>query len=278
MRAIVLSDIYSFTLLMSIYKNDNPQCFYDALRSVVNSTLLPHEVVIVEDGEIPDSLSAIIFEFEHQLPIKRVKLEKNLGLGKALSIGLLQCSHEWIARFDSDDICHPLRFEKQLAYIERNENVGLVGSWIAEFETDPENGHAYRKTPSSHQVIIEYAKSRNPFNHMTVMYRKKAVLSAGSYQDDYLYEDYALWVRMIKNGCVTANIPEVLVYARTGNGMEIRRGGLKYAKSEVKAQYSFYKLGFLSIAELVRNLAIRVPVRLLPGSFRKFIYRKTLRR
>ncbi|MFM5867650.1 glycosyltransferase [Aeromonas caviae] len=273
-----MSGFYNFTLLMSVYKNDNPHHLYDALLSVVNCTLLPHEVVIVEDGEISNLLSETISEFEHKLPIKRIPLERNLGLGKALSIGLLQCSHEWVARFDSDDICHPLRFEKQLDYIKNHGNISIVGSWIAEFQTAPENSHAYRKTPTSHQTIVEYAKSRNPFNHMTVMYRKKAVLSAGNYQDDYLYEDYALWVRMIKHGCVTANIPEFLVYARTGNGMEVRRGGIKYVKSEVKAQYNFYKLGFISLTALFKNLAIRVPVRLVPGSIRKFIYRQILRR
>ena len=110
------------------------------------------------------------------------------------------------------------------------------------------------------------------------MYKKEKVLAAGSYQGNYLYEDYALWVRMINDGAVTANIPEVLVYARTGNGMEIRRGGFKYACSEVSAQIDFYKSGFINELQLCKNLLVRVPVRLLPRDVRKSVYRNFLRK
>lgn len=268
----------SFSLLMSVYGKDSPEAFRDALYSVKHSTIKPSELCLVIDGEISGHLQDVIDEYKNHIEMNLVRLVTNVGLGKALSEGLSHCKYEWVARFDSDDVCHSTRFEKQLLFISKNQSVDIVGSWIGEFENDPNDSHAIKKTPVGHQEIVKCAKSRNPFNHMTVMYKKTAVLAAGGYQDDYLYEDYALWVRMITNGCLTANIPEVLVYARTGNGMEIRRGGLKYAKSEVKAQYNFYEIGFLSIAELVRNLAIRVPVRLLPGSVRKFIYRKTLRR
>jgi len=268
----------SFSVLMSVYKNDDPIFFRDALISLCKSTAVPDEVVLVVDGPIGCELDEQISCFKNLLNLNIVRLETNNGLGRALHYGFEQCSNDWIARFDSDDICHEERFKKQLDFINANPNVDVLGTWIAEFESEPHHAHAYRKLPCEHRDILRYAKSRNPFNHMTVMYRKSSVLAAGGYQDDYLYEDYALWVRMIKNGCVTANIPEFLVYARTGNGMEVRRGGIKYAKSEVKAQFNFYKLGFISLIELINNLAVRVPIRLVPGSVRKFIYRQTLRR
>ena len=267
-----------FSLLMSVYGKDSPQAFRDALESVKNATIKPSELCLVIDGAIDFHLEKIIDSYRESLNIKLVRLENNVGLGKALSEGLHYCKYEWIARFDSDDICHPRRFEEQLAFLSKNQSVDIIGTWVGEFESAPDFIHAIKKVPVLHLDIIKFAKSRNPFNHMSVMYKKSSVLAAGGYQDDYLYEDYTLWVRMIQNKCMTANIPEVLVYARTGNGMEVRRGGLKYAKSEIKAQCNFHKLGFLSRAELVKNLAIRVPVRLLPGSIRKFIYRKTLRR
>lgn len=267
-----------FSVLMSLYSRENPVFLEEALFSVYQQELLPSEVLIVIDGDITESLWGVINKYRNMLPIVTHQLPYNMGLGKALSIGIEVCSNEYIARFDTDDVCSPERFKKQYNLMVANTKVDILGTWVAEFESEPDNHHAIKKTPISHSDILKFAKSRNPFNHMSVMYKKSAVLAAGGYKDDYLYEDYSLWVRMIKNGCETANIPEVLVYARTGNGMEIRRGGLKYAKSEVKIQYSFYKIGFLSISELVRNLAIRIPVRLLPGSIRKFVYRKTLRR
>ncbi|MFM5062047.1 glycosyltransferase [Aeromonas veronii] len=267
-----------FSLLMSVYHKDSPNDFKEALDSLVNSVVSPDEVVLVQDGPLGDELQSVISSFSDKLPVKNVKLARNVGLGKALSIGLLECSHEWVARFDSDDICHPERFKTQVNFIKQQKSIDIIGAAIAEFECSKANVHAYRKPPIKHDEIVEYAKSRNPFNHMTVMYRKSKVLEAGSYQENYLYEDYALWVRMINKGAVTANIPEVLVYARTGNGMEIRRGGFKYACSEVSAQMSFYKSGFISELQLCRNLLLRVPVRLLPGDVRKFIYRNFLRK
>ncbi|MBL0602062.1 glycosyltransferase [Aeromonas dhakensis] len=267
-----------FSVLMSVYHKDSSDDFKEALDSLANSMLSPDEVVLVEDGPLGDELQSVISLFSNKLPIKHVKLVKNVGLGKALSIGLRECSHEWVARFDSDDICHPARFQTQVAFIKQNANIDIIGTAIAEFESNQADIHAYRKPPVNHNEIVEYAKSRNPFNHMTVMYRKSKVLEAGSYQDNYLYEDYALWVRMIKKGAITANIPEALVYARTGNGMEIRRGGLKYVCSEISAQISFYKTGFISEFQLCKNLLMRVPVRLLPGDARKSVYRNFLRK
>ncbi len=268
----------NFSILVALYKGDSPKHFQAALHSIKTSTVKPTETVVVIDGPVTVELESVLALYCDAINLKCIRLPNNVGLGNALSNAIVNCNNEWIMRFDSDDICHPTRFEKQLRYIKENPQVDIVGTWIAEFDDDYHNAHAFRKPPVHHQDIVEYAKSRNPFNHMTVMYRKSKVLEAGSYQDNYLYEDYALWVRMINNGAVTANIPEALVYARTGNGMEIRRGGFKYACSEVSAQMGFYKSGFISELQLCKNLLVRVPVRLLPGDLRKSVYRNLLRK
>lgn len=269
-----------FSLLLSVYRNDSPCHLYQALFSVWDEQIVkPDQIVLVKDGPLTQELNTEIESWCNKLGfvLKVVPLSKNVGLGRALSHGLRECAHEWVARFDSDDISHPLRFKKQLDYIKLHPRVDIVGAWIAEFENEYHRTHAYRRLPVEHSHISSFAKKRNPFNHMTVMYRKDKVFDAGSYQDNYLYEDYALWVRMINNGAVTANIPEVLVYARTGNGMEIRRGGIKYAKSEILAQLGFYQLGFINKRQFYTNLLLRVPIRLIPGKIRKLIYRKLLR-
>lgn len=267
-----------FSVLMSLYYKESPDYLTLCLRSLSEQTLFPNEVFIVFDGPITASLEDVVKKWSAHLPINILRLESNVGLGPALNEGLKACRHEIIFRMDTDDICSPHRFKRQIDFLQRNPKVDLLSAWVGEFDKKSDEVHSIKRLPIHHNEIIKFAKKRSPFNHMAVVYKKSAVLAAGGYQDDYLYEDYALWVRMIKNGCVTANISEALVYARTGNGMEIRRGGVKYAKSEIKAQCSFYKMGFLSKSELVRNLAIRVPVRLLPGDIRKLVYRKILRR
>lgn len=267
-----------FSVLMSLYYKESPDYLTLCLRSLSEQTLFPNEVFIVFDGPITASLEDVVKKWSAHLPINILRLESNVGLGPALNEGLKACRHEIIFRMDTDDICHPLRFERQIDFIQNNPNVDLLSAWVGEFDKEINDVHAIKKTPIHHNQIISFAKRRNPFNHMAVVYKKSAVLSAGAYQDDYLYEDYALWVRMIKNGVITANLPEVLVYARTGNGMESRRGGLSYFLSELKVQFNFYNTNFIDTYEFFRNITIRLPIRLLPGKLRKYIYRNYLRK
>lgn len=244
----------------------------EAFESLRNQSLPADEVVIVKDGKLTPELEQVIDIYSSLLPIRTIALEKNVGLGKALQIGINECSHEFIARMDSDDISSADRFRKQIDLLEVNPEIDVVGSWISEFEGEPDNIYAYRNLPVEHSAITVFAKKRCPMNHVTVVFRKTSVLRAGSYYDIKFSQDYHLWVRMLLNGAKFANIPECLVNVRAGRDMVIRRGGMKYAKNEYKLQKDFYRRGFLNFYEFMRNLAIRIPVRLMPGWSRKLIY------
>ena len=154
----------------------------------------------------------------------------------------------------------------------------MLGGQIIEFEKQLSQGKKSRTVPTSHEAIFASAKTRNPINHMTVAFKKSAVQAVGSYRHAPLFEDYDLWVRLLVAGYQFANLPEVLVYARAGDAMYERRGGLAYARYEWAIQQSFYQQGFLPIAQLLKNLAIRLPVRLLPNSLRSLVYQKLLRK
>ena len=129
-------------------------------------------------------------EFETKLPLKLVKLPQNRGLGKALNEGLLHCAYDWVFRMDTDDICVPDRFEKQVAFIEQHPETIIFGGQIAEFGENVNDIVAYRNVPTSAQEIIKFTQKRCPFNHMTVAYQKSAVINCGGYED--LQEDYYL--------------------------------------------------------------------------------------
>lgn len=266
-----------FDVLMSVYKNDDPVHFDIAMQSVVDNTMQPKDIILVLDGPVPDRIVGTIEKYKKKIRITVVALEKNVGLGKALNAGIKYCSSEWIARFDSDDICFSNRFEKQLNIIKSHPDLDLIGSAILEFNKTPDEKCRLKGVPINHLEIIKYSKKRNPFNHMTVMYKKQSVLAAGGYQNNYLYEDYCLWVRMILNNAYMKNIAEPLVYVRVGNGLGKRRGGMKYAQSEFKAQLQFKKWGFLTTFEFMRNIMFRMPVRLVPTKFREYIYNYFLR-
>ena len=269
----------NFSLLISVYKNDDPDFFAQALQSVADSTVIPTEVVLICDGPLSEKLDNVINHYKHILPLKPIRLVSNVGLGLALQQGVQHCRYDWIARFDADDLCLPERFEKQLVFISSYPNIDICGSQIIEFSDNPEEANTLiKKVPLAHPAIAQLAKSRNPLNHMTVMYRKSAVLKAGSYQHAPLYEDYDLWVRMLMSGCQFANLPEILVYVRAGEAMYQRRGGWRYVTSEIEMQKKFYALGFLTKLEVSKNLFIRIPIRLMPNQLRGLIYKAVLRR
>ena len=268
----------NFSLLMSVYKYDDAKFFDQALNSVEISTLKPTDFILVCDGELTHELYKVIDDYRNKLPISIVRLQSNVGLGKALQIGVNHCKCDWIARFDADDICVPDRFIKQVTFIKENPDIDVLGGHILEFVKHPNEIDACKKiVPNIHDQIYSYAKLRNPINHMTVMFKKSAVLKAGNYQHAPLYEDYDLWIRMLMKGFKFANIDEVLVYVRAGHNMYLRRGGMSYAQQEILMQTKFYKLGFISFYQLVKNLVIRVPIRLAPNKIRGFIYGTLLR-
>ena len=225
-----------FSVCTSIYKNDNPAFVKVALDSMlVHQSVKPSEVILVQDGPVSSELSEVLTCYEASFPniMHVIRLDKNGGLGNALRIGVENAKNGIIARMDSDDICSPDRFEKQLAYLESHPECDIVGGQMTEFIGSPNNIVGKREVPLDNDCIYEYMKCRCALNHVTVMFRKEAVLKAGNYQDWFWNEDYYLWVRMMMNHCVFANIPDVVVNVRSGADQYARRGGKKYFDSEI---------------------------------------------
>lgn len=268
-----------FSVLMSVYIKEKAEYLDKSIESIINQTYPPTEIVIVKDGPLTDKLDMVIEKYKSKYfnLFKIIELEKNLGLGNALNIGVKNCSYDIIARMDSDDICREDRFEKQIKILENDENIDLVGSYITEFSTEKDYRDTIRTVPVSHNDIVKYSKRRNPFNHVTVMYKKNAVLDSGNYQESYLTEDYNLWVRMLIKGYKATNIPECLVMVRCDENTYRRRGGIKYIKSEFNLQKKFLKLNHINLYEFLTNILIRTGARIIPNFIRKGIYKSLLR-
>jgi glycosyltransferase involved in cell wall biosynthesis len=270
--------VAAFSLLMAVYAGDRARDLVAALNSIAESSLLPNQIVLVQDGPISPELVAAIEQFQSTLNIERVVLPENLGLGPALQKGLLRCSNTLVARFDSDDILLPSRFYDQISYFDAHPTTSVLGGWIAEFDDDPDEILTVRQVPLTTTTIAKYAKKRNPMNHMTVMFRKGDVLASGGYRDEPGFEDYSLWSRMLQKGFVLANVPKVTVLARTGTSMIRRRGGWRYVRLEFLLQATLYRAGIVGPIGVLRNLMLRIPARLVPAKVRSLIYKHALRR
>jgi glycosyltransferase involved in cell wall biosynthesis len=268
-----------FSVLISVYAKDSKEYFEQALDSIIHQTLRPDEILIIADGVLDEEVSLTIETYKKNFPqlINVHYLQENVGLGETMKLGVKLCKYDVIARMDSDDIAKSNRFEEQIKYLKANPQVDIVGTYISEFIEHPSNILSHRKVPISDIEIKKFAKRRSPFNHMTVMFKKEAILRAGNYQKFPLLEDYFLWIRLIHNDIIAHNIPQSLVYARIGKEMFKRRGGRKYFLSEVKLQLFMYKMKYINLFELSSNLFIRLIVRLLPNTLRAMTYKVFLR-
>lgn len=268
-----------FSVLMSVYCRERPEFLDAALASVFGQTVPPDDVVLVKDGPLTSELDAVVERYCREHPqLRIVPLVRNVGLGAALNEGLKHCRYDLVARMDTDDVCLPDRFERQLTVFQEHPEYDIIGGWIDEFSNDPEYPETVRQLPETHDEIRRFFRSRSPLNHVTVMFRRPDVLAAGGYQPFYLLEDYWLWGRMLHNEAQFYNIPAVLVHVRGGRTMAARRGGWRYAKSEIRLQHEFLKLGLINPAMFCRNTAIRFAVRIMPNRLRTFVYQKLLRK
>jgi len=266
-----------FSVLICVYIKENPAFLEQCIESILSQTVLPDELVIVKDGPLTEQLERVLRSMDFPNELRIISLSENVTQGPARAIGLEAASYEWVAIMDSDDICRPDRFEKQLEMIAENPRLGLIGGQVSEFDRQPKDVVAVKTVPLSNEEIVNYAKSRNPFNQMTVMLKRDEAIMAGNYRYFPCFEDYDLWVRMINNGVKCENHPDVLVDARVGSGMYERRRGVSYIRYEWKMQLQLKSLDFIGIGHFIKNVLLRIPIRLLPGKWTEFIYNRVLR-
>ena len=269
-----------FSILLSLYFKESPAFLFQCFESIWDQqTLKPTEIVLVLDGPIGEELTKSVEHWQQKLGniLKIVTLAENVGLGKALNEGLKHCTNEWVFRMDTDDICTPDRFSKQVAFIEKNPDVVLFGGQILEFNQDVSDAHVLKAVPENHNEIKNFARNRCPFNHMTVAYKKSVIIEVGGYQHHLFMEDYNLWLRVIGAGYQVANLPDIILYARVGNGMHARRKGLEYIKSEKQLLDLKKQLKLQNPFSANGLFIIRSFFRLLPSNLLGKIYNALLR-
>lgn len=264
-----------FTVLMAVYQKDNVGLFEKAVTSVYQNSLLPDDFVLVVDGPVPDTLGQKINQLSYQHPIRVMWLPENQGLANALNEGLKHIQTTWVMRADADDINLPNRFEKLIQ--SASEDIDIVGSAISEVDEDGKYTGS-RNVPLSHVEICRYAKRRNPFNHMAVMFRRDLVVLHKGYPNLYLREDYALWAVLLGEGARAINLPDELVEAYAGDALIRRRGGFKYAMAEVKLQIFLVRYGIKSPLLACMDAILRGGIFCLPSPLRAKIYQTALRK
>lgn len=268
------------SVLMSLYGKEHPEYLKLALESILMQTRQCDELILIKDGPLTSELDAVFNtwrETAEQLFLVTVyQFPNQVQLGRALAKGVLLCRQEYIARMDTDDIAVPERLALQEAYFKLHPETAVVGGMIEEFL--PGGKKRVKIMPESHNEIVRYGKYRNPMNHMTVMFRKEAVLQSGNYRHFPLLEDYDLWSRMLACGAIFHNLPQILMHVRTGKELYQRRGGFSYFLSHKELRKLQLQLGLVNQTEYLCSLAASFGFAMQPSWMRAWLYQWCLRK
>ncbi len=266
-----------FSVLMAVYHRDDPVHFFEAIKSVTSDqSLKPNEVILVVDGPVDENLETVIQHWAvHPLAnVRVIKSEKNIGLSRALNLGLSQCKYDYVARMDSDDLSEPCRFEEQFAYLAEHPDVALLGSWYLQYDKEMKQCLNDRKVPTDPGEIAEYARRRTPFNHVTAVFKRSAIEAVGGYPTlDSFMEDWWIALRLLKQGYSLVNLPSYHVRVRGDRDFVDRRGGLKYLQCEIANLVAMRREKLMSGSDVTTNLMLRSTVRLVPNWARTGIYK-----
>jgi glycosyltransferase involved in cell wall biosynthesis len=216
--------------LGALYHGDSVDYLHDCLKSLRRQTLkIP--IVIVIDGSISTDLEVVLASFP-DLEISFIRCPINQGLAKALEAGLcsIASEYDYAIRFDADDINMDSRFEVIRDCFLRT-NADLISSHMSEID---ENGLAFSKrmVPIGMDEIRRTIAYRNPINHPASAFKINSVLAVGGYRDMPFFEDWYLWLRMVKAGFKLHNIDDYLVSFRATDAMVARRFGWSYVNNE----------------------------------------------
>lgn len=270
----------TISVLMSVYNKDCPSFLNLALESIwTKQTYKPNEIILIEDGYLNKDLLGIINNWKKILQNKLIIHinKENLGLTKSLNIGLKYATGDFIARMDSDDISHPLRFQNQIEFLNSHPDIDIVGGYLQEFN---ENNPCLntRKYPLTPEDAFAYISKASPLAHPTVMIRKKVFDNGIQYDERYrTSQDIALWFKCLSKGYKIANIPMITLYFRRDDSIYKRRN-----KSKAINEFKIYMNGIFKLHGLFTYKYIypitRLIFRLMPTSIIKWGYNSKIRK
>ena len=208
------------SVLMSIYYKEEVAYFNRSMHSIWDDQIIkPDQIILIQDGVLTDDLYNAITFWKNKLSkiLVTIVLDENIGLARALNVGLKYCDGNFIARMDTDDISLPDRFKDQMMFLKENPEVDVVGSYISEIDDNDIIIKKVVKFPLTHDGLLKFFKRRDPLAHPSVIFRKSYFKKAGLYSEKHkLCEDTVLWYQGFMSDCRFANIDSVgLMFRRT---------------------------------------------------------------
>ena len=179
------------SVIMSVYNGE--KYLHEAVESILNQTFKDFEFIIINDGSTDRTGDMLESYADERMVIIN---QDKIGLTKALNRGLSLARGEYIARMDADDVSLPERLGQQVAFLDKNTDVALVGCNFYEID-DSGNIIAKKEVTLENEEIKWRLLFHNCFGHSTTVFRKECFSAVGGYDESIVYsQDYDLWLRI----------------------------------------------------------------------------------
>jgi glycosyltransferase involved in cell wall biosynthesis len=240
------------TVLLAVH-NGEPYV-RDAVESVLDQTHRDFEFVIVDDASTDGTVATI--ESFGDARIRLFRNERNLGQVPSLNRGLREARGAIVARVDADDVSRPTRLERQLAVLDADPRVGLVGSWMALVDERNRRVGALHKTLADYVDFVYHTLIMRVYvSHPAAMYRREPVLALGCYDEATgPAEDKDLWRKLALERWDARIVPEELVVYRLHEGQLSQTRAAYQREVDARSQERF----LLEIAPAAPAAAVRM--------------------
>jgi glycosyltransferase involved in cell wall biosynthesis len=181
------------TFLIGAY--NNAPTLPRAIESVLGQTVSDLELIVIDDGSSDGSGDVAVAAAERDARVRLLRMPGNIGISRSLNEGLRAASAPVVAIQDADDWSEPQRLERQLAVLEGDASVAVVGSRMREVD---EAGTELRpRTSFAAGDVGDVLLRFNPIPNTCAAFRREAALAAGGYDPRYRYAmEYDLWLRL----------------------------------------------------------------------------------
>lgn len=253
------------SVILAVY-NEKLHYLQDCINSILKQSYKNIEFIIIDDSDNQEIINYLQSVQKNDARVIYIHNDKRLGFVKSLNKGLLLVKGDYIARVDSDDIQYTDRFKIQVGFLEKNDNIDILGSSMMKIDANG-NSRGVRYYPTGSELIRKMM-IKNTIAHCSVMMRREVMEKLKEYDEKFeKAEDYELWMRAIKNKIGIDNISEPLIKYRISD-ME-KRNNLNWINNlKIKLRYfdlnnfGYRVIGILAISAML----------LFPMALKKLIY------
>ena len=264
----MMHNLCELTVLMAINRIDSYT--QESIESILLQSYTEYKVVIVCNGENADNIAEHILKKYKDSRINTL-IVSIPGLANALNFGLSTINTKYVARMDADDISLKNRFKEQIAYLEENPNVGVLGCKVDLINESGEKLNDKFIHLSTHKKIVRWLPVFNSMCHPALMFHTKCLQDIGGYKYGFHSEDHELFIRISREtGWEFANLKNVLLKYRRHNN-QITGGGSLKIFSQVAGFLIMHFLKSGNILFLFGAIWVSPPILWIKKKIRAFI-------